>query len=557
MKSKQFLVIIALILFAAGIYAVQLWQTEDGAAAEAAMAAPFSFSKLLEPVTFSDSSDPAQPPSIAAEDPGRSYSVSTSSDLATDVGMAVLEAGGNAVDAAIAVAYTLAVVEPYGSGLGGSGGLLVYEMDTGTCVFYDYRAASGSAASSYDGIGVPGFVAGMDACYRDYGSIAMPDLLGPAIYYAENGFSVNSQLSYRLNSAKYQLGGYSWLYNEDGSYLTTGDTIYQPQLAEVLRAIQSEGAEVFYRGWIAEDIAEKTSLALEDLDHYQVYKRDAVQGYFEGYTVYSANAPLSGVTLIQMLEMADELDLANPAEDPRTYLSQLKQITAAAYGIRYSTIGDHSFYEIDESELVSRAYILKLLGLGFADEDYDQDYESVETTSFSIVDSNGLVVSCTNTLTQSWGSRLAVDGIFMNNTNNNFSSSGINKYEPGKRSRTFTAPTIITGDNGYVLAVGTPGGNNIPSRLFSIIVDILKYGEDPQASIFKTGILYRNGVLILELDENNTTWFDTSGVAERIVWKPRGIWWGSISLAGYSDELGAFSAYDPRRGTTRSGVFHS
>lgn len=556
MKKKSVVILISLclllLLLGGGVF--YLW-----GAADSAPESDYTFSVSLDAdqsEAEAEASAETEEEQGADEAADRSYSVSTSSDIATEIGMQVLEAGGNAVDAAVAVAYTLAVVEPYGSGLGGSGGLLVYDMNTGECVFYDYRASAGSTDNSYDSIAVPGFVAGMEACHADYGTVSMADLLDPAIYYAENGFTVSEQLSYRLTMAKSDLSGYSWLYSEDGDYLTSGDTMYQTQLAEVLRAIQSEGAEVFYSGWIAEDIAAATSLTVEDLENYQVYKRDAVEGSFEGYTVYSANSPLSGITLIQMLEMAEELDISDPAEDPLTYLAQLKQITALAYGNRYNTIGDQSFYALDEQTLVSESYILDLLGLSYEEEGYDQDYESAETTSFSIVDSDGLVVVATNTLTQFWGSRIAVDGIFMNSTNNNFSSSGLNVYEPGKRSRTYTAPTIVTGEGGYVIAIGTPGGNNIPSRLFTVLVDILKFGEEPQTAIEKMGLLYRNGVLTIEMDENNETWFDTSGISENIVWKSTGMWWGAISLAGYSDEQGAFSAYDTRRGATMSGVYN-
>ncbi|MCH5198147.1 MAG: gamma-glutamyltransferase [Oscillospiraceae bacterium] len=486
----------------------------------------------------------------------RSYSVSSSSDIATDVGMSVLEAGGNAVDAAVAVAYTLAVVEPYGSGIGGSGGLVVYDMNNNECVFYDYRASAGSASYSSDSIGVPGLVAGMEACLSDYGTMTIKDLLDPALHYAEKGFEVNAQLGLRLSSIEDKLNKFSWLHNENGEFLSEGDIMYQPELAKVIKAIQAEGAKVFYSGWIADDIAANTSLTKEDLAGYQVYKRNALKGYFEGYTVYSANSPLSGITLIQMLEMAEELDIANPKTQPLDYLAQLKQITATAYGSRYSTIGDPSFYGINENELISREYIRSLLALGYDDEDYDKDYEGMETTSFSIVDSSGLAVSATNTLTQFWGARIAVDGIYMNSTNDNFSSSGINKYEPGKRSRTFTAPTIITGDNGYVMAIGTPGGNNIPTRLFGILVDILKFGEEPQQAVFKPGILYQNGVLTMGRDEENPMWFDTSVVKENIVWKAKGIWWGTIALAGYSDEQRAFAAFDDNRGATKAGIYN-
>lgn len=562
MKRTKPITIVCLVLVLVGV--ILLRHTEK--LADAAPSYVFTVSATVPPTTAIDA--PASPISAetqreTTEESGdvrqdRSYAVSTSSDIATQVGMAVLEAGGNAVDAAVAVAYTLSVVEPYGSGLGGSGGLLVYDMNTGECVSYDYRGAAGLTNYSYDSVAVPGFVAGMEACHADYGSVSMADLLEPAIYYAENGFVVNSTLAYRLDASSAYLGSYSCFFNSDGSYLTTGDTLYQPALAEVLRAIQSEGADVFYNGWIAEAITAETSLSMDDLASYSVYKRAAVEGYFEDYTVYGAAAPLSGVTLIQMLEMADELDIADPENVPSTYLSQLKQITAAAYGDRYHTIGDHSYYDIDEQKLVSKAYIMDLLELEYKDgEEYDFDYEGTETTSFSIVDANGLVVAATNTLTQSWGSKIMVNGMFMNSTNNNFSSSGINVYEYGKRSRTFTAPTIITGENGYVLAVGTPGGNNIPSRLFTVIVDILKFGENPQAAVSKTGIIYRDGALTIALDSNGQTWFDTSVLQGDVVWSSDGSWWGSISLAGYSDETGAFSAYDTRRGATMSGVYIS
>ncbi len=484
------------------------------------------------------------------------YSVSTPSDLATEVGMSVLEAGGNAADAAIAVGYTLAVVEPYASGLGGSGGLLIYDSNSGDCTFYDYRATAGSASNASDNIGVPGFVAGLDSLHKDYGSLSLSDVLDPAIYYAENGFTINENLGYRLNYNKDELSKYSWFYDENKNYLETGGLLRQPQLAKVIQAIASDGSDAFYKGWIAEDIVEATSLTMEDLADYQVYKREAIQGTFQGYTVYSANSPLSGVTLVQMLEMADMLDIANPESDPKTYLSQVKQITAAAYGDRYSTIGDPSFYKIDTQNLVSETYVKNLLNQDCEDEGYDKDTESIETTSYSIVDSNGLVVTATNTLTRLWGSRIAVDGVFLNNSNTNFSPSGINAYESGKRSRTYTAPTIITGDNGYLLGIGTPGGNIIPSRLFNVLVDILKFGEDPQEAVSKMGLLYKNGVLTLEVDENNKTWFNTTNVTDQIVWKPTGMWWGTIALAGYSDSDGAFSAYDSRRGATFAGVYN-
>ena len=480
-----------------------------------------------------------------------SYSVSTSNDIATAVGMSVLEKGGNAVDAAIAVAYTLGVVEPYASGIGGSGGMLVYNMKTEECEFFDYRASSGDLDYSYDNIAVPGFVAGMEAAHEAYGTIAMADLIEPAVQYAENGFEIYGSLGYRINSAVAYIEKYSMFYDEKGNWVETGDMLYQEDLAETLRAIQDGGAEVFYKGYIAEDIAENTSLSKEDIANYKVLKGDVAQGTFEGYTVYGAGAPLSGTTLVQMLEMADSVDIVDPTEDVNKYVEQLGKITNSAYASRYKYITDPSLYEVDEEYLTSEEHIEYLLSAN--DLEYADEEESMETTSFSIVDSNGLAVSCTNTLSDFWGSRVKVDGIFLNDTNVNF-SEGINKYEPNKRSRTFTSPTIVVGDDGYVMAIGTPGGSSIPCLLFNVIVDVLKFDMDPQEAIDKSIVICKRDVLYVEADKNGETWLDTSKLQKNFVWQNTGAWWGCVSFAGYSDEAGAFAAYDFRRGATMAGV---
>ena len=484
----------------------------------------------------------------------RSFSVSTSNDLATNVGMAVLGAGGNAVDAAVAVSYMLGVVEPYASGIGGSGGMLVYDTGTGRCVFYDYRACAGSASYSPDNAGVPGFVAGMAEVHKDYGTISMYDLITPAIEYAENGYPVGEALEHRINYAKTVIGEYDWFKNEEGKILKEGEIFRQPEHAKTLRAIRQDGPDAFYKGRIAEDIAAVTSLKAEDIAGFSVIKSDALEGYYEGYKVFSAGGPLSGMTLIQMLEMADELDIPDPRSDPAAFTSQLKTITGIAYSDRFRHVTDRTFYPVDEASFISRSYILDLLDMEDDSNAYEDD-ESMETTSFSIVDSNGLVVSCTNTLSSFWGCKKAADGFFINNSLDNFSESGVNKYEPGKRARTYTAPTIITGKNGYVLSVGTPGGSAIPGLLFNVISDVLKYGLEPQKAVEKPSLIYKSGVLSVELDEDGNTWLDTSKIKERIVYRSMGYWWGCISLAGY-DGREAFGAYDFRRNATKVGIYN-
>lgn len=496
--------------------------------------------------------------SDAAEAAPHGYSVSCSSDIATDVAMAVLKNGGNAVDAAVALSYTLAVVEHYASGLGGSGGLLVYDSRTGECEYYDYRARSGS--DGYSSIAVPGFVKGMEAVHNDYGTVSMNKLLQPAVSYAADGFKINGALAYRIETSSATLAGNSAFCDDNGNLLGEGAKLVQRELADTLRLIQEQGSDAFYKGAIAEDLAKSTSLTMDDLEHYKVNKSKAIEGSFNGYTVYGAGAPLSGVVLIQMLEMAQILDIPDPDTDPDGYLSDLSRITGLAYSDRYYTITDPDFYDSGTNaqeyvqSLVADKYVRGLLGEGDSGA-AGYDHEKPETTSYSIVDSNGLVVSSTNTLSGFWGSQLAVDGFFLNNTNYNFSSRGINAYEPNKRSRTFTAPTIVTGSDGYVLSVGSPGGNNIPSVLFNVLVDILKFGEDPQTAVTKSRFLYRDGTLTVETDRDGSTWLDLSSVNGPYVWHDTGYWWGSVSLAGYSDRTGAFAAFDYRRGATKAGVF--
>ncbi len=401
----------------------------------------------------------------------------------------------------------------------------------------------------------------MELIHGDYGSVSLKDLIEPAEYYAENGFIINGTLAYRIEAGGDMLSSYSALTDNNGNLLTEGATLVQPELAATLRTIQSEGAKAFYSGSIAQDIAAQTDLSLDDLASYHVNKRTALQGSFNGYTVYGAGVPLSGVVLIQMLEMAEKLNIADPKKDSQAYLSDLKKLTEAAYSDRYYTVTDPDFYEDGtdvsayEQNLISEEYINYLLRDTSTDvQNYDK--ESPETTSFSVVDSNGLVVCATNTLSSFWGCQQMVDGFFLNNTNTNFSSNGVNRYEAGKRSRTFTAPTIITGPDDYVVALGTPGGNNIPSILFNTIVDVIRFKEDPQEEVTKSRIMYRDGYLTVEVDESGGTWLDLSQISEPVIWRDSGYWWGSVALAGYSDTEGAFAAYDYRRGATKAGVYN-
>ena len=555
MGKRSLCILIILTLVAGGGYQCQALMKERGE-----KKVSFSYKKAEAPESSADmpeaDADISGADEKAAEETmvSHGYSVSSSNDIVTDVGMSVLEAGGNAIDAAVAMTYALSVVEPYASGIGGSGGMLIYDTKTDDCSFIDYRASAGSSETMVDEIGIPGVVAGMEYINEHYGTFDMEQLMEPAIYYAENGFEINRNLKNRIDVAQQRISQYPMFYNAEGKWIDEGEVMYQPELAQTLKEIMNEGSSVFYEGHIAEDIAAACSLEYEDIQSYQAKEYPALETDYRDYHIFSANAPLSGITVLEMLKMEEILDLPTIDEDMTEYLRLLKMLTAAAYSDRYSILGDPDRIENDLTEYLEEEHLYEELNI--SPDEYRDDLESTETTSFSIVDGSGLVVSATNTLSHFWGSSVMADGFFLNNTNSNFSNCRMNKYEPHKQSRTFTAPTIVTGADGYVLAVGTPGGNNIPSVLYQVLVDLLKYKKDPQQAVDTPRVIYRQGVLTVEETRDGISWLETNTIHNNIVWRGSGYWWGSISLAGYSDTDGAFSAYDYRRGATRSGAYN-
>lgn len=488
------------------------------------------------------------------------YAVSTSNKIATQVGMKILEAGGNAVDAAIAVAYTLAVVQPYASGLGGGGCLLLYNPAENEYAFYDYFPTMRFTSKvSRNYIGVPGFVKGLYEVYNDYASVDFSALVAPAIEYAQNGTEVTEDLEVRIRVAWANLKDNKNFYDENGNRLEQGDILYQPELAETIRILAEKGADAFYRGEIAEQIAnmQGADITMQDLASYSVHKTNPVISDFMGYEIASAPAPFAGITIIQMLRMAEALDIANPGENPVTYLDQLYEITSRAYTDRIDRIADPDFTEIDQQYLVSADHIAELLNMDYVD--LSDDYEHVSTTHFTIIDENGMVVSSTNTLSSFWGSRKHVAGIYMNDTCKHFASSGINQSDYGKTPRTYCSPVIIRGDDGFILSIGTPGGNNIPKILVPVLIDYLKFGTDLQEAIFKGRVFSKNhNTIVVEEREffPLITNVELKEVNYYFIRRDDATYFGSIAAVGYSPKLKrVFSAYDDRRGGTSVSSF--
>lgn len=469
------------------------------------------------------------------------YSVSTSDELATMVGVDVLEKGGNAVDAAIAISYALGVLEPYASGIGGGGGMLIYDPEMDSYFFLNYFSTAAPSGAQADSISVPGFVSGLEKAYELYGTMDFSDLLSYAIEYAENGFEVSSELAYRITDYN------SYMQGTPFSDVREGDTLIQTELAQYLKEIDQDGANAFYSGSIASQIQKYTDLTSEDLLSYETKVLQPVVSEVNGYTIASAPAPFSGLTVIQMMKMMELLNVPDPDEDAQTYLSDFVSIKMTAGTIRINTISDPNYSDtsLNYEELLSDDYLLQYLET--AKSEYEEDEESIDTTHISVVDSNGMAVSVTNTLSQFWGSKVYAGGFFLGNNLENF-SNGINSYEPGKQPRTFTSPTIVTSEDGYVMAIGSPGGNVIPNVITTVLSDILLYGTDPQEAVDKQRVVVQSyDTLMVEAVENVSPLVNIDNSSYYLVWNDNRRKFGSVNIAGYDPESGYFATSDERR----------
>lgn len=479
------------------------------------------------------------------------FAVSSSSNEATETGMQILARGGNAVDAAIAMSYVLGVCEPYSSGLGGSGFMVVYMPDEQCAYSLNYRATAGSSYPS-DKILVPGLVMGMEEACRQWGTRSMAELMDPSIDYANNGFSATEDFVKRVQH--YASVSSAPVFSE----VKEGDTVVQTQLGSTLETIQSQGAAAFYTGQIAQDIASASTLSTADIADYQVSVTQAPSVSYGDYTLYASDAPSSGITVLQMMKLAETFQMPSPSEDAAGYLQTLKKCQQTAYAARSHTLVDPAFDDYDSSYYTSDGYIEGLAASAAAPVESDPERQC--TTQFSVIDGNGMVVNVTNTLSDSWGSCKQVDGFYLNNTGSNFSESGINAYEAGKQPRTHIAPVIAVGADGSRLAVGSPGGSVIPQVVMPVLQNILSFGVDPVTAVEQSRFVFADdGRLCLETDDNGSTGkklLDQSGLSMNYYYNNSHIYFGCTSLVGYSPDFGVFGVCDMRRGTSAAMYYH-
>jgi len=467
----------------------------------------------------------------ASEVCGAGGMVVSASAPASAVGAEVLGRGGNAIDAAVAVGFALAVTYPQAGNIGG-GGFLLARLETGERVFIDFRECAPLAASrdmyldslgevvknasliGHLASGVPGSVAGLAEAHRRYGSLPWRELVEPAIALARDGFPVTaSQAGSLRNLASYRgrFPGLAAFARPDGTLLEAGDTLRQPDLARTLRSIAEGGEDAFYRGAIAELIVAEMRagggiMTREDLAGYRPRIREPVRGSYRGYEVISAPPPSSGgVILLEVLNIIEGYDMA--ASGPRSDESvhRLVEAERRAYLDRSLYLGDPDFWSNPVEMLLSKERSAELrssigrtatsssaLGAAAA-----ADREKRETTHYSIVDASGNAVAVTTTLNDSYGSRVVVrgGGFLLNNEMDDFSirpgvpnlyglvGGEANAIAPRKRMLSSMAPTILLKDGRVVLVVGTPGGGTIITTIAQVIVDMIDYGMSLEEAV--------------------------------------------------------------------------
>jgi len=427
----------------------------------------------------------------ASAEPLGVYGVSAGHPDVVDVGMAVLEAGGTAVDAAVAVAYGLGVAEPFGSGPGGGGVMLLHEPGEAP-IAYEYREMapqSGELPSARTG--VPGFIAGMEHAHGRHGRIELADLIEPAARMAEDGVVVTQTLHERLAGAAHRLPIHLLpQFFPDGEPIAAGETLRQPAYAQALRLIQEEGADGFYGGELGQEFVDTVSgLSMEDLQAYEVLELEPSVGRFGSLDVISGPAPSSGPTLIQILQVAEALDIASTERDSVEAVHTIAQAWRVALSDRTEYVADPTFEDVDLEALLSDTRTAALADTipadGFAEvsdvsELDGRPSEASNTTHVVVVDADGRMVSMTNTLRNFFGSGQPVSGFFANDQLVNFSSDpeSINHPAPGKRPRNFLTPTILAQDGRPVLGIGSAGGRRIPTAMAQVILGLVVHGQD-------------------------------------------------------------------------------
>lgn len=463
--------------------------------------------------------------------------VSTQGEASTRAGIKMLQQGGNAIDAAVAVSFALSVERPQSTGIGGGGFMLVHGPNLPEPIAIDFREVAPSRAHrkmfldpmgnelqrrSVDGVmagAVPGLVAGLLEVHKLYGKLKLKDVMQPAIDLAKWGFPVYPHLAKAIAYRKDVLEKYpaskKIFFRRDGKPLEQGDLLVQRDLAKTLIAIANEGKKGFYMGWVAKAfVSEQLRLGglirHDDLENYVVKFRKPAYGSFKGHDVYSMGPPSSGgVHIIQILNTLEPLNLSGYGFQSPQSVHLISSAFQQAFADRAKYLGDSDFVNVPVEGLTSKEYadeIRKNLSLTqarkLASVEAGQPfaYESDETTHFTLADGEGYVVSSTQTINGWMGSGVIVPGtgILLNNemddfatkvgSSNMFGAVGGNNnlIEPYKRPLSSMSPTIVVKDGKFKLALGTPSGTRILTCVAQTLLNYLEFERPLFESIAAT-----------------------------------------------------------------------
>ena len=458
--------------------------------------------------------------------------------LAAEVGRDVLKKGGNAVDAAVAVGFALAVTHPVAGNLGG-GGFMLIRMADGTTNFLDFRECAPGKAErdmyigpngeptresieGWKSSGVPGSVAGFEFAHKKYGSKPWRQLVAPAVKLAGDGFAVSAPFAASLDKSRKALqvdSESARIFLNGGTPYQAGQTLKQPELAATLERIARDGSKDFYEGETAHKLAAAMAahgglITLDDLKNYKVIERTPLEGNYKSFHVITSPPPSAGgVGLLQMMGILEGTDYQSAGPDSPKAVHYEAEAMRRFYADRSEYLGDPDFYKVPVRQLLDPKYIAWRRGTIDPERATPSDIigpglpravnasiswrESSETTHFNVVDAQGNAVAVTYTLNNSWGNGITVPGLgfLLNDEMDDFAAkpgspnmfgllgSDANAIEAGKRPLSSMTPTIITRNNKLFMVAGAPGGSRITTGVLEVILDVLDFGMNVQDAV--------------------------------------------------------------------------
>lgn len=458
--------------------------------------------------------------------------VTAQEPLATDVGVSVLKDGGNAIDAAVAVGFALAVTHPYAGNIGGGGFMLVRLAD-GRTSFIDFREAAPAAASrdmyvdaegkltrdSIEGwraAGVPGTVRGLELAHKKYGRKAWAGLLQPAVDLARKGYPVSYSLSEsfkgRVSDLLSRFPESKRIFLKDGAFYEMDELLQQPELARTLERIAKLGPDEFYLGETGKRLAAEMEKAgglitLADLEQYRAVERKPVEGDYKGYHVITSPPPSSGgVGILQMLGMLDNSGYERSGPGSAASIHYVAEVMRRYYADRSEYLGDPDFFQVPMFGLLNTDYIRKRAAGIDRDHATPSDQlgpgqlpsrESTETTHYNVVDADGNAVAVTYTLNGGFGNGVTVPGLgfLLNNEMDDFAAKpgepnmfGLvqgesNAIAAHKRPLSSMTPTIVTHDGKLEMLLGAPGGSRIITAVLQVFLNVVDFGMNVQEAI--------------------------------------------------------------------------